>query len=432
MEIQVADKFEPLFELLNENAYKEVDTVILTGGRASSKSFSVALFTLYGVVEHGWKVLYSRFTNTSIGDSIKEEVSSKIELMGYENILIDNQREIYSKDGEGRISFKGIKTGSKGQTANLKSLSGFNVFVVDEAEEIPNYEVFKKVFYSIRSADKRNISILILNPTVRTHWIYRHYWAKNNVKDGFCGVIDNVMYIHSSYLDVNPDYIPKNIRKDYERLLIDDPKEYDNIVMGGWKKQREGVLYGDNDLKYYEELPKDAKLELILSFVDIADSGTDYHSAPIGYLYDNGIIYIEDVVFTQQPTDINVGLTAQKLVQHKVDYARVETNFGGGMYMQLLKPELNKVKSDNKVSILPAKATTNKHARILLAQYIIKNQVRFKAEHLQDSEYSAFMNNIFEYMLDESHDHDDALDSLEGLVQLARSMRPSIMSKPND
>lgn len=432
MDIEVADKFEPLFELLNDEEHKEVDTVILTGGRASSKSFTVALFSLYGVVEQDWKVLYSRFTNTSIGDSIKEEVSSKIELMGYQDLLVDNQREIYSKDGAGRISFKGIKTGSKGQTANLKSLSGFNLFIVDEAEEIPNYEVFKKVFYSIRSNDKRNISILILNPTVRTHWIYRHYWAKNSVADGFCGVIDNVMYIHSSYLDVNPKYIPANIRKDYERLKEDDPKEYDNIVLGGWKKQQEGVLFGEGDLHTYTELPKDANLVKKFAFVDIADKGTDFHSMPIGYLFDNGLIYIEDVVFTSAPTDINVGLTAQKLILHNVDYARIETNFGGNMYIQLLKPEIKRLDANNKTSLLPATATTNKHARIQLAQYRIKRQVRFKAEHLQDSEYSAFMNNIYSYMLDESHDHDDALDSVEGLVQLCVSMRPSIMSKTYD
>ena len=147
-EIEISHKFEPLFDLLDDNSFHEVDTVVLTGGRASSKSFNVALLTLIGVVEKGWKVLYSRFTNTSIGDSIKSEVTDKIELLGYENKVVDNQFRIDSRVSDGSISFKGIKTGSKGQTANLKSLSGFNCFVVDEAEEIPSYDTFKKVFYS--------------------------------------------------------------------------------------------------------------------------------------------------------------------------------------------------------------------------------------------------------------------------------------------
>lgn len=80
-DIEISSKFEPLFQLLDDNAFPEVDTVVLTGGRSSSKSFNVALFTLIGLVERNWKTLYSRFTNTSIGDSIKTEVSDKIDLL---------------------------------------------------------------------------------------------------------------------------------------------------------------------------------------------------------------------------------------------------------------------------------------------------------------------------------------------------------------
>lgn len=415
--IQIADKFEPLFELLDENNYPEVDTVILTGGRASSKSFTVAVVSLIGLVEKGWKTLYSRFTNTSIGDSIKEEVSSKIELLNYQSKLIDNKYSIERADGVSYISFKGIKTGSKGQTANLKSLSGFNLFVVDEAEEIPSYETFKKVFYSIRSVDKRNLSILILNPTVRTHWIYKTFFAKHNVPDGFCGVIDNVMYIHSSYLDVNPDYIPENIVKDYERLKQDDPEEYRNVVMGGWVKQLEGCLFPESDLNYYTELPKDKELVAKLAFVDVADAGDDNHSVPFCNLYDDGSIYINDVVFTKLPMSNNVHLTADKINHNKPEYVRVETNFGGGAYIMALEPH---IKSDSQ--LLSVKATTNKHARILNSQYMIKRNVFFKHKSIQDSEYTLFMDNMFEYMSDGSSDHDDAPDSLEGLIQLCKSM----------
>ena len=148
-EIEISYKFQPLFELLNSDSINQVDTVVLTGGRASSKSFNVSLFSLIGVVDNAWKVLYSRFTNTSIGDSIKMEVSDKIETLNFEEKLTDTKYRIESNVNDGLISFKGIKTGSKGQTANLKSLSGFNIFVVDEAEEIPSFDTFKKVFYSI-------------------------------------------------------------------------------------------------------------------------------------------------------------------------------------------------------------------------------------------------------------------------------------------
>lgn len=421
MKIEIAKKFEPLFQLLNADAYKEVDTVILTGGRASSKSFTVALFALYACVELSWKILYSRFTNLSIGDSIKAEVSDKIELMGYEDKMKDNLTAIISKENEGKISFKGIKTGSKGQTANLKSLSGFNVFIVDEAEEIPSFETFKKVFYSIRSVNKRNISILILNPTVRNHWIYQKYFAKHKVKDGFCGVIDNVMYIHSSYLDVNPEYIPENIKKDYDRLKLEDIEEYTNIVKGGWKRQLDGVLFPKSDLNFYENLPTDKKLIAKLSFVDIADEGDDNHSVPVGYIYDDGSIYIEEVVFTQHSMSSNVPMTANILNDHRVDYARVENNFGGSAYVLLLQPLIK-----NKTELIPARATSNKHSRILNSQYKVKRHVYFKSSYEDDAQYNAFMNNVFDYLKDGESPHDDAPDSVEGLLQFAQSLFPHL------
>jgi PBSX family phage terminase large subunit len=416
--IQIADKFKPLFELLDDEAYKQVDTVILTGGRGSSKSFNVALLNLIGVVKKGWKVLYSRFTNTSIGDSIKLEVSDKIGLLNYDNFLQDVKYRIESNVNDGFISFKGIKTGSKGQTANLKSLSGFNVFVVDEAEEIPDYETFKKVFYSIRSVDRRNLSILILNPTFKKHWIFKHYF-EDKVKEGFCGVHDNVLYIHSSYLDVNPDYIPENIRKDYQRLKEEDEDSYDNVVLGGWLNSLEGMLFNEPDLNFYKQLPQGQPI-CKLTFVDVADEGTDNHSVPIGYVYDDGKIYIEDVLFTNLSFSSNVPMTAEIINRHKLDYARIENNYGGSAYILLIQDLIDSTE------LYPARATTNKHSRILTSQYAIKKNVYFRSDYKDKEDYNKFMTNIFEYQKDGKSDHDDAPDSLEGLVTFVKGLFPHL------
>ena len=98
-------------------------------------------------MQHFWNVLYTRFTNVSIIDSIIPEVDDKIELLNYQNYV--NSTNTHIESNGNRIAFKGIKTGSKQQTANLKSLFGFNCFVVDEAEELPDYETYEKVFLSI-------------------------------------------------------------------------------------------------------------------------------------------------------------------------------------------------------------------------------------------------------------------------------------------
>lgn len=414
-DIEISKKFQPLFQLLDSNKFKNVDTVILTGGRASSKSFNVALLCLIGVVQEEWKVLFTRFTNSSIKDSIKAEVVDKIDLLNYPNLVKDTNNRIEALNNNGFIAFKGINVGSKSQTANLKSLSGFNVFVVDEAEEIPDYKTFKQVYYSIRSIDRRNLSILILNPTTKDNWIYKKMFFENKVKEGFCGVKDNIMYIHSSYLDINSKHIPPNIMRDYECLKIENRKEYDNIVMGGWLSVSEGMLFAPDDLNYYQDLPPESELISKLAFVDVADSGTDNHSVPIGYVYSDGRIYIEDVLFTTLDMTSNVPLTVEILNRHKVDYCRVETNYGGNAYILLMT-------EDVKTELMGAKATTNKHARIINSQYLVRRNVYFRQDYKQSPDYLKFMNNLLNYQRDGKSEHDDAADSLEGLIMLARGM----------
>lgn len=243
--IEFSKKYKPLFELLR-GKHPEVDTVIMTGGRGSAKSFAVSTGSMIGLVENEFNILYTRFTNVSITDSIKPEVEDKIELLGYSDKVNNTKTHIeVIKGGEqkARIAFKGIKTGSKQQTANLKSLSGFNVFVIDEAEEIPDFATFEKVFLSIRSKEKQNITILILNPTSVHHWIYKHFFEDCGVTGGANTIKDNVMYIHTSYLDVKREHLAKNIVNYYKKLKKKDPARYENIVGGGWTDIVEGKAY---------------------------------------------------------------------------------------------------------------------------------------------------------------------------------------------
>lgn len=250
MKIKFSKKYKLLFQLL-EGQHPEVDTVIVTGGRGSAKSFAIAVFSLMALAYHLWNVLYTRFTNVSIVDSIKPEVDSKIELLGLGNYL--NSTNTHIEKGDNRIAFKGIKTGSKQQTANLKSLFGFNCFVVDEAEELPDYETYEKVFLSIRSKDKRNLTILILNPASVHHWIFRHFFTGRNVNAGSNMIHKNVMYIHTSYKDVPKEYLAKNIIEYYTQLEIEDPKKFEQVVMGGWTEAVEGRVYDDWKRNTYKE-----------------------------------------------------------------------------------------------------------------------------------------------------------------------------------
>lgn len=253
MNIKFSKKYKPLFEIL-QGKHSEVDTIIITGGRGSAKSFVISVFSLIALVQHKWNVLYTRFTNVSIIDSIKPEVDDKIELLNYENYV--NSTNTHIESNGNRIAFKGIKTGSKQQTANLKSLFGFNCFVVDEAEELPDYETYEKVFLSIRSKEKRNLTILILNPSSVHHWIFRHFFSGMNVDAGSNMVKDNVCYIHTSFLDVEREYLADNIVSYYQQLKIKDEKKYNQVVLGGWTEAVEGRVFTNWTRNTYQDFIK--------------------------------------------------------------------------------------------------------------------------------------------------------------------------------
>ena len=181
-------------------------------------------------------------------------------------------------------------------------------------------------------------------------------------------------------------------------------------------KPKEGLLFPKEELNYYDS--KDLKLQQVdgkLAFIDVADKGTDAHSVPIGYLIGKKI-YIHDVLYTTKGTDENVDMSAEILNKHLPEFVRIESNFGGGMYSQLLTPKVNEM-----IGLLGIKATTNKHSRITTLAGFIKEYCYFRTDYEHGSDYYLFMKNLTEYLKNGKSEHDDAPDSLQGLCAMIKA-----------
>jgi PBSX family phage terminase large subunit len=303
-----------------------------------------------------------------------------------------------------RISFKGIKTGSLGQTANLKSLSGFNLFVNDEAEELPDYKTFKKIFYSIRSGTKRNLTILILNPTTKEHWIFKEFFEKKGLYGGDNCILDNVMYIHSSYLDADQTRIPKTILNDYNRIKETDQKEYDNIILGGWITELEGQVFPESSLKRYKEFPENMEYFTIAA-IDTADEGSDNFSTPIARVYGNRV-YVFDAIFDQENLTIQEGQVQGKVKECRINEIVIETNSFGAYFMRRLRELLPTIE------IFGQYAKANKMGRILANAGLIKMFFYFPEN--PNPVLKKFIDQVVAILKD-SKDKDDAPDSLAQL-----------------
>jgi len=179
---------------------------------------------------------------TSASSSIIPEFIEKLELMDVVEDFRITKDEITNIKTGSSILFKGIKTASGNQTAALKSLNAITTFVLDEAEELIDEDVFDKIDQSVRVKDKPNRVMLILNPTTKEHWIYGRFYENRGIPDKFNGIKDNVTFIHTTYID--------NIKNLSESFLIqiDDirkrrPEKYEHQILGGWLNRAEGVIF---------------------------------------------------------------------------------------------------------------------------------------------------------------------------------------------
>ena len=116
---------------------------VITGGRGSGKSFAITTFLAFLTFEQGHKILFTRYTMISAGNSIIPEFLEKLELYGIMEHFRITKDEILNTSTGSSILFKGIRTSAGNQTAALKSISGITTWVLDEAEELIKEEAQK-------------------------------------------------------------------------------------------------------------------------------------------------------------------------------------------------------------------------------------------------------------------------------------------------
>ena len=223
-------KAQEIYYPLYENKDKFI--ILITGGRASGKSFNTATFierlTFEKVKDVVHKILYARYTMTSASISVIPEMLEKIELDGTEKYFHSTKQDVVNRMTGSTIMFRGIKTSSGDQTAKLKSIHGITTFVCDEAEEWTSEADFEKMMLSIRQKGIQNRVIIIMNPTDSNHFIYKRYIENTHDLVEYDGVPvqvsnhPNVLHIHTTYLD-NIDNLSDEFLREVQDMKVNNP-----------------------------------------------------------------------------------------------------------------------------------------------------------------------------------------------------------------
>lgn len=226
---------------------------VITGGRGSGKSYSLNSFLLLLTYEVGHVILFTRYTLTSANVSIIPEFIDKIESADLSNDFYITKDEIVNLKTGSKILFKGIKTSSGTQTASLKSLAGVTTWVLDEAEELTDEEVFEKIDFSIRTKGVQNRVLLVLNPATKEHFIYKKFFEDKGIQAGSNLIKGDTTYIHTTYLD-NIDNLSESFISQIENIKQRRPEKYKHQILGGWLDKAEGVIFNNWTIGEYKQV----------------------------------------------------------------------------------------------------------------------------------------------------------------------------------
>lgn len=284
MKIILKNKYKPLI-------YSKSRYFIISGGRSSGKSYSVSSFLLMLTFEKGHKILFTRYTMSSAHISIIPEFLQKIELLDISEHFDITKTSIINKLTGSEILFRGMKTSSGIQTANLKSIEGITTWVLDEAEELIDENIFDKIDLSIRTKNNQNRVIVIMNPATKEHFIYQRFFQDLGVQPGVNYVGEKATYIHTSYLD-NLENINQSILSQIEYLQETNPSRFQHIMMGSWLDKAEGVVFNNWEIGDYKQ-------------TDRVIYGSDFGfsidpSTCVAVAFDGNTIYVKEVFHRQR------------------------------------------------------------------------------------------------------------------------------------
>lgn len=187
--------------------------------------------------------------------------------------------------------------------------------------------------------------------------------------------------------------------------------------------EREGVLYGENELRRYFELP-DSEPDAILSVCDTKDKGSDYCVMPIAYQYGQDY-YIEDVVCdNSNPETVETRLIS-KCLEHKIHLSRFESNSAGGRIAEKVQREVKN--RGGRTKITTKYTTQNKETKIIVAEPWVKQHCLFKDSSVikDNKEYRTFLKFLCGYTMAGKNKHDDVPDAMAMFADYAQGFTMS-------
>ena len=186
--------------------------------------------------------------------------------------------------------------------------------------------------------------------------------------------------------------------------------------------EREGLLYKEEDLRRYDELP-DREPDAILSVCDTKTTGIDYMFLPVVYQYDDDY-YLDDCI-CDDSTDFEYQYTrlTNILIDHKVQQCEFESNAGGSRIAFEIGKRITE--QGGRCNVTEKPTETNKETRIIVNSDWIKRHVLFKfsEKYTPKSDYGKMMSFLMSYSVVGKNKFDDVVDGLANFALFVTNKR---------
>lgn len=185
----------------------------------------------------------------------------------------------------------------------------------------------------------------------------------------------------------------------FESLYQQDPKPL------------QGLMY-EQGFREYDVIPYSRKM-IKKNYTDTADTGEDYLCS-ISYVETESANYVIDVLYTQKPMEYTEPKTAEQLSKNAVKKAVIESNNGGRGFARAVEKQCREM-GNNLTKITWFHQSENKQIRIYTHSAAVQNLTYFPRGW--ENMWPVFYKHLTTYMKVGTNEHDDAPDTLTGMVE---------------
>lgn len=180
--------------------------------------------------------------------------------------------------------------------------------------------------------------------------------------------------------------------------------------------EREGLLYPEESLRRYAELPPDDP-ETVIGVCDTKTTGIDYMFLPIFYKYGEDYYLVDCICDDSSDFDIQYSRCTDIILRNNAKMVEFESNAGGS---RIAFEVQDRVKKQGGVcSITTHPTETHKETRIIVNSEWIKRHILFldSSKYTVKSDYGTMMNFLLSYSQMAKNKHDDVPDGLANFVE---------------